>query len=206
MKRNELNELLKDIAEDGDIDEVVKGNETLSKLFEKGLTIDDVKNFLDSNEDGKKYLQQYGDTRVTKGIETFKEKNLQKLIDDAIAKANPQETEEQKMIRELREKFEQSERERTRETLKNKALKVASDKKLPDELLEYFIGQDEDTTLSNLEILDKVFNGRLADGIQKGIDEKIKGGYKPPTQTTDPVDESKMTDAEWFAAQEQKNK
>lgn len=206
MKKNEIIEFLKDLADDADIDETVKGNETLAKLFEKGLTMDDVKNFLDNSEDGKKYLQQYGDTRVTTGIDSWKKNNLQKLIDDAVAKANPQETEEQKMIRELREKFEQSEKDRTREALKNKALKVASDKKLPDELLEYFIGQDEETTLSNLELYDKVFNGRISDGIQKGIEEKIKGGYKPPTHTADPVDESKMSDAEWFAAQEQKNK
>lgn len=206
MKRNEINELLKDIAEDGDIDEAVKGNEALAKLFEKGLTIDDVKNFLDCNDDGKKYLQQYGDTRVTTGIDSWKKNNLQKLIDDAVAKANPQETEEQKMIRELREKFEQSEKERTREALKNKALKIVTDKKLPDDLLDFFIGQDEETTLKNLELYDKVVNGRISDGIQKGIEEKIKGGYKPPTHTDDPVDESKMSDAEWFKAQEQKNK
>lgn len=206
MKKNEIVEFLKDLADDADIDETVKGSETLAKLFEKGLTIDDVKNFLDNNEDGKKYLQQYGDTRVTDGIKSWQKNNLQKLIDDAVAKANPQETEEQKKIRELQEKFENSEKERARESLKNKALKVASDKKLPDELLEYFIGQDEETTLSNLDLLDKVFNGCLADGIQKGIDEKIKGGYKPPAHTDDPVDENKMTDAEWFAAQEQKNK
>lgn len=204
MKKNEILEFLKDMADDADIDETVKGNEALAKLFEKGLTIDDVKNFLDSNEDGKKYLQQYGDTRVTKGIETFKEKNLQRLIDDAVSKANPQETEDQKMIRELREKFETSEKERTRETLKNKALKIASDKKLPDDLLDYFIGQDEETTLKNLELYDKVFNGRISDGIQKGIEEKLKAGYKPPANTDEPVDESKMSDAEWFAAHQEK--
>ncbi|WP_026887716.1 DUF4355 domain-containing protein [Clostridium beijerinckii] len=200
MKKNEINELLKDLAEDADIDDVVKGNETLSKLFEKDLTIDDVKNFLDSNEDGKKYLQQYGDTRVTDGIKSWQKNNLQKLIDDAVSKTNPQETPEQKMIRELQEKFEQSEKQRTQETLRNKALKVATEKKLPGDLIDYLIGQDEETTLKNLDN----FNDIYSKTISQAIEEKLKGGYKPPSGDPTPVDESKMTDDEWFAAHQEK--
>lgn len=202
MKKNEIVEFLKDLADDADIDEVVKGNENLAKLFEKGLTIEDVKNFLDSSEDGKKYLQQYGDSRVTKGIETFKANNLQKLIDEAIAKSNPEETPEQKKIRELQERIDKSERESARKDLKAKAIQIANDKKVPLKLVDYFLGQDEETTTKNLDAFNEIFNTSLS----AAIEEKIKGGYKPPSNPSEPVDESKMSDAEWFKYKAEKQK
>ncbi|AGF56455.1 MULTISPECIES: DUF4355 domain-containing protein [Clostridium] len=201
MKKNEIIEFLKDLADDADIDETVKGNETLSKLFEKGLSIDDVKNFLDSNEDGKKYLQSYGDGRVTKGIETFKEKNLSKLVDDEIKKRYPEKDPKELALENLQKELENMKAESAKKDLKAKAVQIANEKKVPLNLVDYFLGQDEEATTKNFDTFNDVFNNSLS----VAIEEKIKGGYKPPTQTVDPVDESKMTDAEWFAAQEQKN-
>lgn len=202
MKKNEILEFLKDMADDADIDETVKGNETLAKLFEKGLTIDDVKNFLDSSEDGKKYLQQYGDTRVTKGIETFKEKNLSKLIDDEIKKRYPEKDPKELALENLQKELENMKAESAKKDLRAKAIQIANEKKVPLNLVDYFLGQDEETTTKNFDTFNDVFNNSLS----AAVEEKIKGGYKPPTQTVDPVDESKMTDAEWFAAQQNNNK
>lgn len=206
MKKNEIIEFLKDLADDADIDETVKGNETLAKLFEKGLTIDDVKNFLDSNDDGKKYLQQYGDTRVTTGIDSWKKNNLQKEIDAEIKKRYPEKDPKELEMENMKKEIEAIRAESARKDLKNTALKFSTDKGLPNELLDFFIGQDEETTLKNLELYDTIVNGHINTKAESMMEAKLKGGYKPPTNTADPVDESKMTDAEWFAAQEQKNK
>jgi hypothetical protein len=64
MKKNALIELIKNIADDADIDETIKGS-NLAELFKKDLTLDEVKNFVESNEEGRKYIQAYGDKRVT---------------------------------------------------------------------------------------------------------------------------------------------
>lgn len=202
MNKNELNELLKDIAEDADIDETLRGNETLSKLFEKGLTIDDVKNFLDSNDDGKKYLQQYGDTRVTTGIDSWKKNNLQKEIDAEIKKRYPEKDEKELALENLQKELENMKNESAKKDLKAKAIQIANDKKIPLKLVDYFLGQDEETTSKNFDSFNEIFNSSLS----AAVEEKLKGGYKPPKETKEDVDESKMTDAEWFAAQEQKNK
>lgn len=200
MKKNEILEFLKDMADDADIDETVKGNEALAKLFEKGLTIDDVKNFLDNNEDGKKYLQQYGDTRVTTGIDSWKKNNLQKEIDTEILKRYPKKDEKELALENLQKELENMKAESAKKDLKAKAIQIANEKKIPLKLVDYFLGQDEETTTKNFDDFNEVFS----DSLSVAIEEKLKGGYKPPKETKDPVDESKMSDAEWFAAHQEK--
>ncbi|MBE6089842.1 MAG: DUF4355 domain-containing protein [Clostridium beijerinckii] len=200
MKKNEINELLKDLSEDADIDDVVKGNGTFAKLFEKGLTIDDVKNFLDSNEDGKKYLQSYGDTRVTDGIKNWQKNNLQKVIDDEILKRYPKKDEKELALENLQKELENMKNESARKDLKNRAIQIANEKKIPLNLVDYFLGEDEESTVKNFETFNEVYNKSLT----QAIEEKLKSGYKPPNENTETVDESKMSDAEWFAAHQEK--
>ncbi|WP_315074085.1 DUF4355 domain-containing protein [uncultured Clostridium sp.] len=200
MKKNELIELLNEMAEDADIDETLKGNETLAKLFEKGLTIDDVKNFLDSSDEGKQYLQKYGDTRVTTGIESWKKNNLQKEIDTEILKRYPKKDEKELALENLKKELEEMKAESAKKDLRAKAIQIANEKKVPIKLVDYFLGQDEETTSKNFDAFNEIFNNSLS----TAVEEKIKGGYKPPTQTSEPVDESKMSDADWFAAHQEK--
>ncbi|NRT90032.1 DUF4355 domain-containing protein [Clostridium beijerinckii] len=200
MKKNEINELLKDLAEDADIDDVVKGNGALAKLFEKGLTIDDVKNFLDSSEDGKKYLQSYGDTRVTDGIKNWQKNNLQKVIDDEILKRYPKKDEKELALENLKKELDNMKAESARKDLKNRAIQIANEKKIPLNLVDYFLGEDEESTVKNFETFNQVYNQSLT----QAIEEKLKSGYKPPNESPEIVDESKMSDAEWFAAHQEK--
>ncbi|MCJ0932931.1 DUF4355 domain-containing protein [Virgibacillus halodenitrificans] len=134
-------------------------------------TREDVEGFLDSDE-GKKLLQPRLDQNFTKGLNTWKEKNLQKLIDDAVKEANPDETPEQKRIRELEEKIQQTEKESQREKLMNKAVKQASEKGLPTDIVSFFIGEDEESTMNNLGTFEEKYNA----AITKAVDEKFKAG------------------------------
>jgi hypothetical protein len=123
-------------------------------------TVDGVKGFLDT-EEGKKLLQPRLDSHFTKSLETWRSNSLPKIISEEIAKANPSETPEQKEIRELKEKFANMENEKTRETLKNKALSTLSEKKLPTFLLEQLIGNDENSTTESLTKFEEVWNSQL---------------------------------------------
>lgn len=138
------------------------------------ITSDRVNEFL-NGEEGKKLLQPKLDSYHSKGLETWKTNNLQKLIDEAVTKANPKETPEQKQIRELTAKWEKSEKDRTHETLRGNALKIATEKKLPSDLIDYFIGNDETTTVENLNTLEKVFSAQ----VEAVVKERLKGGYQP---------------------------
>jgi hypothetical protein len=158
--------------------EANKDSEDVKNYVGGLVTPDRVENFLNT-DDGKKLLQPKLDTNFNKGLDTWKTNNLKKLIDDAVTKSNPQETAEQKQIRELTERINKSEKEKAHETLRNKALKMATDKKLPSELVDYFIGEDEETTTKNLESLENVLNTK----VNALAEERLKGGYKPPKNT-----------------------
>ncbi|MEC1726927.1 DUF4355 domain-containing protein [Schinkia azotoformans] len=185
-----------------------KDNEDV-KNYLQGLskvTSDGVTTFLETDE-GKKLLQPKLDSYFTKGLDTWKNNNLQKLIDEEVSKKLPSETPEQKQLKELQQKLVQMEQEKTRETLKNKALSIASEKKLPTSLIDFLIGQDEETTTSNLTKLEEVWNSQL----QTMVDEKLKAsgttpkdGDKPKTFTLDQVkamSESEIS-ANWEAVQQ----
>jgi hypothetical protein len=112
-------------------------------------TKDGVEGFL-ATEEGKKLLQPKLDSFFTKGLTTWKEKNLTGLVEEEYRKKHPEETEEQKQIRQLQERLDASEKKSQRESLLNKALEVADGKGLPKKLVNYFLGEDEDTTLTNI--------------------------------------------------------
>ncbi|MBP1935096.1 DUF4355 domain-containing protein [Ammoniphilus resinae] len=148
------------------------------KSYLQGLsqvTPDGAKAFLETDE-GKKLLQPQLDSYFTKGLDTWKKNNLEKLISEEVSKRNPQETPEQKQLRELQEKINQMEQEKTREALKNVALTQLSQKKLPANLVDLLIGKDQESTLANLTKYEEVFTSHL----QSLVDEKLKSGGSIP--------------------------
>lgn len=141
--------------------------EYLSEL--KKPTAEVVNSYLDSQE-GVKLLQPRLDSHFSKGLQTWKDNNLSKLIDEEVAKRNPGETPEQKEIRELKAQLEQDKAERLKEKLTNVAMKKADELGLPLDLVQHFIGADEDSTNSNLEN----FNSAFQTAIQTQVNSKFK--------------------------------
>lgn len=166
-------------------DAVTKGGDTLTnyvkglKATEPEIKLDGVKKFLEENDDGKTYLQSIADKRVTDSIETFKKKNLQSLVDTEYKKQHPDADPKDTKLAEMEKKLEQMQKDTEKKELTNKALKIATEKKLPTELVDFVVGADEDSTNKNLETLAKVFSAH---------DEAIKtdilkdNTYKPGGQ------------------------
>lgn len=134
-------------------------------------TVEGVEGFLDTPE-GRKLIQPRLDQNFTKGLNTWKEKNLENLIDEEIKKRNPDKTPEQLKIEELTKKIEDAEKARNRESLVNKALKVAKEKNLPDGIIDFFIGDDEEGTNTNLAKLEETFSA----AVNAAVDSKFKSG------------------------------
>ena len=127
-------------------------SEYLSEL--KKPTAEVVNSYLDSQE-GAKLLQPRLDSHFSKGLQTWKDNNLSKLIDEEVSKRNPGETPEQKEIRELKAQLESDRLEREREKLTNLAMKKAN---------------DEDETNTNLESFNELFQN----AVQSQVDAKFK--------------------------------
>ena len=135
----------------------------------KKPTAEAINVYLDSQE-GAKLLQPRLDSYFSKGLQTWKDNNLNKLIDEEVAKRNPGETPEQKEIRELKAQIENDRNEREKEKLTNIAMKKANELGLPLDLVNHFIGADENTTISNLEYFNKLYQ----ESIQTQVDAKFK--------------------------------
>jgi len=110
------------------------------------VTKDNVGEFVEKND----VLKSYRDSFHTKGLETWKANNLKKLVDEELAKANPQETPEQKKIRELEARLNEESAARKKESLKNLAIKKLTEKKLPVDIVDNLIGSDEESTEKTL--------------------------------------------------------
>jgi hypothetical protein len=178
LNLEEVKQFLDDNKDSDEVKAYVKELKTVSK--------EDVEGFLDTDE-GKKLLQPKLDQNFTKGLATWKEKNLDKLVEDKYQEKHPSETEEQKRLRTLEQELEKERKARTRESIKNKAISVANEKKLPTGMIDYLIGEDEETTLSNLQKYEETVN----DVATKAAEGKIKGrspnpNPKPPVTQKNP--------------------
>ncbi|SPR94864.1 DUF4355 domain-containing protein [Bacillus altitudinis] len=133
------------------------------------VSADKVKGFLET-EEGKKFLQPRLDQHFTKGLETWKDNNLKKIVEEEVSKRNPSKTPEQLEIEKLRKDMESERNARNREKLVNTALKVADKKTLPKDVIDFFIGENEESTIENLGKLEESFNA----AVQAAVDAKFK--------------------------------
>ena len=147
-----------------------KGDEQVQSYLQGLTTVEGVKDFTKNNPEGVRWLDSEKDKHSSKSLETWKSNNLESIIEEEVNKRNPQETPEQKRIRELEEKIAETEQAAKRDKLLNKAVSVASEKGLPTDIVSFFVGEDEDTTVQNLESFKEKYDA----AIQSQIDAKFK--------------------------------
>ncbi len=141
------------------------------------LTVARVQEYIDKTPEGKSWVDSVRDKHLQKGLETWKTNNLESLLNDEIKKRFPQKDEKELEVEKLRAEIEKMKHEKQRESLTNKAIKIATEKSLPIELVDFFIGADEQTTVSNV----KVFEDTFSQYVQKTVEQRLKGdGYVPP--------------------------
>src|SRR5665647_502894 len=166
-----------------------KGNEELKAYIQGLISVDGVQKFLTENEEGKRFLDSERDKHLSKGLDTWKSNNLQKEVDKRVLELYPEETAEKKQLRELNVKIEKMESEKQREVLKNKALTIIADKKLPiNKIVDLLIADDEETPVGNIGRFEEIFGA----SVQSAVEERLKAsGYNAPNsngQNTQPKD------------------
>lgn len=140
-----------------------EAHETLATQF---LTPERVDTFL-ATEDGKKFIQPKFDSQVSKGINAWKQNNLQKLIDEAVIAANPADTPEQKRIKELEIRMQQADAERNHALQRSTALSLATERGLPTGLVEHFVGRDESETRAKINTYETEWKAALQVATEK---------------------------------------
>ncbi|MCQ1500961.1 DUF4355 domain-containing protein [Staphylococcus aureus] len=161
MNIEEVKSFFEEHKDDKEVKDYLKGLKTVS--------VDDVKGFLDT-EEGERFIQPELDRYHSKGLESWKEKNLEDLIEQEVRKRNPEQSEEQKRISALEQELEKRDAEAKREKLRSNALGKAQELNLPTSLVDRFLGDSDEDTEQNLKALKETFDKY----VQKGVESKFK--------------------------------
>lgn len=161
MNIEEVKSFFEEHKDDKEVKDYLNGLKTVS--------VDDVKGFLDT-EEGKRFIQPELDRYHSKGLESWKEKNLEDLIEQEVRKRNPEQSEEQKRISALEQELEKRDAEAKREKLRSNALGKAQELNLPTSLVDRFLGDSDEDTEQNLKTLKETFDKY----VQKGVESKFK--------------------------------
>jgi len=142
-------------------------DELVDYLRGKMLTPEGVRSYMekaiasDPSTEERRTVQPFLDKYHNKGLETWKKNHLESIIEEEAVKRNPAETEEQKRIRKLEDKLQQAEQRERQSRLKAYASSVATSKGLPQDLVGFFVGEDEAATESNLETLYNIMSDQV---------------------------------------------
>ena len=168
-----LDEIKAFLQANGSTPEVIAFLATLSPV-----TTERARVFLETTDEGKRLVTSLTDQKVTQGIATFKANNLDSLISAEYAKRHPEETPEQKRIRTLEQKIEESDRKILSAGLKAKALAAISGKKINGEILELLaIGDNEEAVNTNVAKFVTVFEAAVAEQVAAKFKDN---GRTPP--------------------------
>ncbi|MEG7335665.1 DUF4355 domain-containing protein [Bacillus sp. 0102A] len=166
------------------LEENKENEEVKSYLNElSAVSADKVNGFLDT-EEGKRLIQPRLDSHFTKGLDTWKANNLDALVDAKVKELYPEETEEQKRIRKLEKELKDQKTAAQREKLLNKAVSYASEKQLPADVVEFFIGEDEESTMKNLGAFEEKYNAALQKAIESKFQENGRDVQSGSNETT----------------------
>ena len=159
------------------ITDALQQNEELSnKVKLSFLTPDNINGYLETTE-GKQLIQPKLDSYFSKGLDTWKNNNLQKLIDEEVSRRNPAETPELTAIRELQQQMAQANAEKIKAEQIALGQAIASEKGLPTSLVPYFIGDNESDTRTKLNFLEMEYKSTL----EKQVEARLKNSNTTPS-------------------------
>lgn len=177
MKKQDLLTKLEEINEDIEITEEILGFAKPKEFNVNDITLEQFKNVLETNQQINGYYQSTLDSKVSKGINTFKEKTMPSLIEEEIKKRDTSNlTPEQLQLKELRAQLDAMKAEKEQAELLNANIGKLKDNGLDTSLAKY-IKTDEDILF---------FKDLIGNSVQAGIQAKLgDSNYKPPVTAGD---------------------
>ncbi|MDU9930583.1 DUF4355 domain-containing protein [Staphylococcus aureus] len=177
MNIEEVKSFFEEHKDDKEVKDYLNGLKTVS--------VDDVKGFLDT-EEGKRFIQPELDRYHSKGLESWKEKNLENLIEQEVRKRNPEQSEEQKRISALEKELEKRDAEAKREKLRSNALGKAQELNLPTSLVDRLLGDSDEDTEQNLKALKETFDKYVQEGVESKFKSSGRDVKESQNQDLDP--------------------
>ena len=185
MKKIDLLNLLKEIADDGDINETLLGNEEFKAYKDLSkLTADDIGTIL-TGEVGKAYMQSHDDSVRSHAVDTYKNGKGKEALEKARlegieeGKNGKKKTPEMERIEQLEKQLAEANAQATRNATNSAIGKILESKKLPSELIDFVYGDGkEDTYTKNIETIEKIINDTTNNNMQTKLGQ---GSYVPPT-------------------------
>lgn len=144
------------------------------KVAEKAKEL--VPDFIET-EEGRKIIQPILDKTVSKGIDTWKSNHLSELIEEEVAKRNPEETPEQKQLRELKTQMSQLQKEKSIESMKSLGLQICNEKNLPSSMVNFFVADTPEQTRNNINLLEIEFKS----AVEKAVEGRLKTTAHTPS-------------------------
>lgn len=177
MKKQDLLTKLEEINEDIEITEEILGFAKPKEFNVNDITLEQFKNVLETNQQINGYYQSTLDSKVSKGINTFKEKTMPSLIEEEIKKRDTSNlTPEQLQLKELQAQLDAMKAEKEQAELLNANIGKLKDNGLDTSLAKY-IKTDEDILF---------FKDLIGNSVQAGIQAKLgDSNYKPPVTAGD---------------------
>ncbi|MCU6061056.1 DUF4355 domain-containing protein, partial [Clostridioides difficile] len=164
--------------DDAEIDSLLQSTDLFKSASDKKLTIEEFRELINNDANFKAIIDSEKNKYHSEALENFKKKDMQTLISaEVLKRTGANETEEQKAIRELRESLDKLKKEKQYAEKVSKYKDILVEKKIPTNLIEYLLSDDDDKTNANIEI----FENSMKQYVQSKVDERIKdGSYVPP--------------------------
>lgn len=156
-----------------------KDSEEVKQLFGdfRKVSVQDVEELTQSDKELRSWLDSQKDRHFSKGLDTWKENNLESFITEKYNERHPVQAPQDIEIDRMKKQLADMEREKQYGELKNKALTFSNENDLPANLIDFFIGDDEESTINNLKQLQE----ESLVYIQRQVDKRLRdNSYEPP--------------------------
>lgn len=165
-------------AESQEVKEYLQGFKTLS--------VEEVQNLVKTDKSLSSWFDSEKDKHSSKALDTYRQGTVPKLVQEELAKLNPNKDEKDLKLEKFEAELKQWKTKTIRESVKNEALKFASDNKLPSDVIDFFIALDNEdneegtksreATMANLSKLKNVWGQHL----ESSVKDKLKSnGFTP---------------------------
>lgn len=138
------------------------------------VTLEQFKNAIESNLEIKGYYDSVVDKtvskRLDKSVESWKEKNLNNLIEEEINKRYPQKTEAEIKLEEINVALEKANKEKQQLELKMQYQELLIKSNIPVEMVNFLAGNDTEETIKNIE----TFKDLMVKYVDGEVDNRMK--------------------------------
>lgn len=154
-----------------------------------------------STDIGKKAVQPLVDSHFSKGLETWKANNLDKIVNERVESLFPNETPQSKQMREMQAQIDKINGEKRQVEMQNFTTNVLVSEGIPTQFAKFFNGQDE----ASIRGMVSEFKHEFTSALNGTVDSKFKEmGHQPLSQpatggTTQAKSLAKMSYAERMA-------